>query len=157
MTPTKRGTTARGNHSGHPAAVVKPGQFRDREGRFTRNPRREKLLSSRRKLSGSRRRYSLSAAGLAAKRAAIRQHKPWEHSTGPTTAEGKRRSAANGIRNRAGWRVVSRCDNGEGTETLWANGRVTVRRWEREDREFQEFLADTRRELRDFEHFMGWK
>jgi len=38
---------------------------------------------------GSKRRYRLSARGKAALRAAIRKTKPWEHSTGPRTIEGK--------------------------------------------------------------------
>jgi len=36
-----------------------------------------------------RRRYRLSARGKAALRAAIQKTKPWEHSTGPRTIEGK--------------------------------------------------------------------
>ena len=38
----------------------------------------------------------LSQAGRAKLRAAAYRNRPWEHSTGPTTPEGKRKAAANG-------------------------------------------------------------
>lgn len=45
-----------------------------------------------------RRRYRLSPDGLAALRESAQRVRPWERSTGPRTAVGKRRSRANALR-----------------------------------------------------------
>jgi hypothetical protein len=47
---------------------------------------------------GSERRYRLTRAGKVALRAAIFKTKPWEHSTGPRTVEGKLATRQNAIK-----------------------------------------------------------
>ena len=99
---------------------------------------RLKIFRSRPKTLDTGRRYRLTAEGLAAKRIAIRLSKPWMHSTGPRTAEGKARASANGLRNRDLWRIVSRRvvddDDKFGIvstreiQTRYVNGKTSVRR-----------------------------
>ncbi len=45
-----------------------------------------------------RRAYKLSPEGLANLRAAAHRNRPWEHSTGPRTVQGKRRSSQNAFK-----------------------------------------------------------
>jgi hypothetical protein len=49
-----------------------------------------------------KKRGPLTEEGLSRLREATLQHRPWEKSTGPTTAEGKSRSAANGRTRQSG-------------------------------------------------------
>ncbi len=56
-------------------------------------------VSEARRIAGRinrRKRKGLTDQGRRRLRAAIERHRPWEHSTGPRTPEGKARSAQNG-------------------------------------------------------------
>ena len=48
--------------------------------------------------SSLKRRYRLTPGGLESLRKRLRQTKPWQHSTGPKTAEGKARTRMNALR-----------------------------------------------------------
>jgi hypothetical protein len=127
------------DHLGNfPEALLAPGRKIFRSRRKNLGAGRLEIFRSRPKTLATGRRYRLSAEGLAAKRIAIRLCEPWMHSTGPRTAEGKARSAANGLRNRDLWRIVSRRvvddDDKFGIvstreiHTRYVNGRTSVRR-----------------------------
>ena len=45
-----------------------------------------------------KRTYKLSPEGLANLRAAAHRNRPWEHSTGPRTVQGRRRSSQNALK-----------------------------------------------------------
>jgi hypothetical protein len=45
-----------------------------------------------------KRRYRLSKPGRAALRASCQTHRPWQHSTGPRTPEGKQMTGQNNLR-----------------------------------------------------------
>lgn len=62
----------------------------------TPDPRRSEI--NRR----NRQKWRMTPEGRARVRAAILLHRPWEHSTGPRTPEGKARSARNGRAGREG-------------------------------------------------------
>jgi hypothetical protein len=74
-----------------PPADVTAAPESDVPARPAPNPRR--VAAGRRNHA---RRRGFTAAGLDALRQAARKHRPWRHSTGPQTAAGKARSAANG-------------------------------------------------------------
>jgi len=66
---------------------------------------RTEVKNPRRVLAGrlNRRKWKgLTAAGRQRLREAALRNRPWEHSTGPRTLEGKRRSAVNGKRRQKG-------------------------------------------------------